>query len=93
MVHLSLARGQTAGIHPHNTTSHWTLEKLFNNPSFLSDMSTCHFLAKTDRYESQFGDKAENNTEHTDTLDFCIKVQVINHELFNCLNMITLSVN
>lgn len=40
MVHLSLARGQTAGIHPHNAAYYWTLE------TYLSVMITLHFSVK-----------------------------------------------
>lgn len=44
-VHLSLARGQRAQTCPHDTTSHWALEILFNNLFlFLSDVNSITFL-------------------------------------------------
>lgn len=83
MVHLSLARGQTARIHPRNTTSHWTLGKnILNNPSIVRDVDTWHFSVNNER--------ELKNTEAQRMLIF--RNDDFNFELnYNCLSVFEFS--
>lgn len=78
MVHLSLARGQTAGIHPHNTTSHWTLEKYFNNPLSWVMWTPITFpqTMRHGKLKKTIGKK--ENTDHGRTINVNISPQILN---------------